>query len=157
MPAGFRLTCAVALSTVIALPAMARDTSRSTTAPAPSAAMHGDAKRPAQASHWQRAELYFGLGRTGGADAADYAQRWQAFLDEDVTPRFPDGFSVLDVQGQWKKRDTGTIERLNSKLVVILFHGTRQRRALDALRTAWKQRTGDESVLLSITPAQVSF
>lgn len=56
-----------------------------------------------------------------------------------------------------KKRDTGTIERLNSKLVVILFHGARQRRALDALRTAWKQRTGDESVLLSITPAQVSF
>ena len=66
MPAGFRITCAVALSTVIALPAMARDTPAASTAPPPAAAMHGDAKRPAQASHWQRAELYFGLGRVGG-------------------------------------------------------------------------------------------
>lgn len=155
MPAGFRLTCAVALSTVIALPAFARDTAPST--PPPAAAMHGDAKRPAKATRWQRAELYFGLGRIGGADAADYAQRWQAFLDEEVTPRFPDGFSVLDAHGQWKKRETGSIERLNSKLVVILFQGARHRRDLDALRTAWKQRTGDESVLLSITPAEVSF
>jgi len=156
MHPGFRTTCAIVLSAGLTLPALARDTAPPAVTP-PAAAMHGDAKRPAKARHWQRAELYFGLGRIGGADAADYALRWQAFLDEEVTPRFPDGFSVLDVQGQWKKRETGSIERLNSKLVVILFHGAQHRRDLDALRTAWKQRSGDESVLLTISPAEVSF
>ena len=84
-------------------------------------------------------------------------QRWQRFLDEEVTPRFPDGFSVLDVYGQWQRRETGAIERLNSKLLVILFQGPQHRADLDALRAAWKQRTGDQSVLLTISPAEVSF
>ena len=125
--------------------------------PKAAAAMQGDAARPAEAANWQRAELYFGLGRTGGDDAAAYEQRWQRFLDEEVTPRFPDGFSVLDVYGQWQRRETRTIERLNSRLLVILFQGAQHRADLDALRAAWKQRTGDQSVLLTISPAEVSF
>lgn len=121
------------------------------------ATMQGDAARPAAAANWQRAELYFGLGRAGGADAPAYAQRWQQFLDDEVTPRFPDGFSVLDVYGQWQRRETKAVERLNSKLLVILFQGAQHRADLDALRAAWKQRTGDQSVLLTISPAEVSF
>ena len=126
-------------------------------APKPAATMQGDSARPAEAANWQRAELYFGLGRAGADDAATYAQRWQSFLDEEVTPRFPDGFSVLDVYGQWQRRETKTIERLNSKLLVILFQGSQHRADLDALRAAWKQRTGDQSVLLTISTAEVSF
>lgn len=126
-------------------------------ATATTATMQGDAKRPARAAHWQRAELYFGLGRRGADNAAEFETRWQAFLDEEVTPRFPDGFSVIDAYGQWQRKDTGQIERLNSKQLVLLFQGAKHRRDLDALRTAWKQRTGDESVLLAITPAEVSF
>lgn len=124
---------------------------------APAATMKGDPARPAHATNWQRAELYFGIGATDAAASADDRQRWQRFLDEEVTPRFPDGFSVLDAYGQWQRRETGTIERQPSKLLVILFHGEQHRRDLDALRTAWKQRSGDQSVLLSITPAAVSF
>lgn len=124
---------------------------------ATTATMQGDAKRPARAAHWQRAELYFGLGRRDADNAATFETRWQAFLDEEVTPRFPDGFSVLDAYGQWQRQDNRQIERLNSKLLVVLFQGAKHRRDLDALRAAWKQRTGDESVLLSITPAEVSF
>lgn len=113
--------------------------------------------RPAKATHWQRAELYFGLGRTEDRDEAADRERWQRFLDEEVTPRFPEGFSVLDAYGQWQRRDDRRIEHLASKQLVILFHGARARRQIEALRTAWKQRTGDESVLLAITPADVSF
>lgn len=122
-----------------------------------SATMPGDAARPVKSLRWQRAELYFGLGRSDGSTAEADGERWQRFLDEEVTTRFPDGFSVLDAYGQWQRRDTKTIERLNSKLLVVLFQGQQHRRDLDALRAAWKQRSGDESVLLTITPAEVSF
>ncbi|MDH4458670.1 MAG: DUF3574 domain-containing protein [Nevskia sp.] len=145
--AAWLLACAV----LAGIPAHAKE------APKAAATMQGDAARPADAANWQRAELYFGLGRVGGDDTAAYAQRWQRFLDEEVTPRFPDGFSVLDVYGQWQRRETKTIERLNSKLLVILFQGPQRRGDLDALRAAWKQRTGDQSVLLTISAAEVSF
>jgi len=131
--------------------AMAREVST------PSATMTGDLHRPCAATHWQRAELYFGLGTTEGQTTDADRDRWQQFLDEEVTPRFPDGFSVIDAYGQWQRKDNRKIEHLNSKLVVILFQGAQHRRDLDALRAAWKQRTGDESVLLSITRAEVSF
>ena len=39
--------------------------------------------------------------------------QWTAFLDEEVTPRFPDGLSVIDVQGQWRNRQ-GAIGRERS-------------------------------------------
>ena len=137
--------------------ALAREPAPAPSAAAASATMRGDAQRPARTAHWQRAEVYFGLGRRDADDATAFETRWQAFLDEEVTPRFPDGFSVLDAYGQWQRQDNRQIERLNSKLLVVLFQGAKQRRDLDALRAAWKQRTGDESVLLSITPAEVSF
>ncbi|MBV9833354.1 MAG: DUF3574 domain-containing protein, partial [Alphaproteobacteria bacterium] len=45
-------------------------------------------------------DLYFGRNIPGGGEVSD--AQWRQFLDEVVTPRFPDGLSVLDVYGQWK-------------------------------------------------------
>ncbi len=118
--------------------------------------LRGDPARPA-AAHWRRAELYFGLGRVGEYDATAAELRWRAFLDEVVTPRFPDGFTVLDGYGQWQRRDRSEPERLNSKVLVILYRGAKHRADLDAIRAEWKRRSGDQSVLLTITPAAVSF
>lgn len=120
-------------------------------------ALRGDPARPAVSAHWQRAELYFGLGRVGEYDATAAELHWRAFLDEVVTPRFPDGFTVLDGYGQWQRRDRSEPERLNSKVLVILYRGAKHRADLDAIRAEWKRRSGDQSVLLTITPAAVSF
>src|SRR3982751_5533121 len=46
-----------------------------------------------------RTELYCGLSRPEGGRIAD--AEWSQFLDEVVTPRFPEGFSVLDGYGQY--------------------------------------------------------
>jgi hypothetical protein len=41
---------------------------------------------------------------------------------------------------------------------VIDYADTAENRAkVDAIRSAWKQRTGDESVLMVTAPADVSF
>ena len=127
-----------------------------TTNPA-SSTLQGDSERPAEAA-WLRSELYFSLGPVQpGAGSID-AGRWTAFLDTEVTPRFPDGFSVLDAYGQWRDRGAATPERLSTKVIVILYENTaRHRDDIEAIRLAWKRITGDLSVLRLTQPAQVSF
>src|SRR5688572_14266036 len=69
-------------------------------ATAPTPAMAGDPARPSQATAWIRSELYFAVGNEDGSDNIDEA-RWRDFLDRQVTPRFPDGLTVIDGHGQW--------------------------------------------------------
>src|SRR5690606_25210715 len=55
------------------------------------------------ASDWVRTELYFSLGEwTEGAPDREAEAAWRGFLDREVTPRFPDGLTVVDVYGQWR-------------------------------------------------------
>jgi hypothetical protein len=81
----------------------------------------------------QRTELYFG--------AIDTAQ-WQQFLAEQVTPRFPDGLSWYDVNGQWRG-PSGQPEKLPSR-IVLLIHADNpgNRQALADIGRLFKQRFG---------------
>jgi len=140
-----------------------------TTAPAgagkatATAELRGDAARPSQAAGWVRSELYFGVGEESGtADRAEDAPiseaRWRQFLDKEVTPRFPDGLTVFDAYGQWLFRGAPEPNRLRTKVLVILHEDTPQRRNdIEAIRLAWKQATGHQSVLWSRQPVDVSF
>ena len=127
------------------------------------AELRGDAARPASASGWVRSELYFGVGEETGAGDRPQAQpiseeRWRAFLDKEVTARFPDGLTVFDAYGQWLFRGAAQPNRLKTKVLVILHEDSAQRRAdIEAIRLAWKQATGHQSVLWSRQPVEVSF
>lgn len=130
------------------------------TAPAPSVSstLHGDAAHPAQTQNWVDTKLYFGLGPADQPEQGISEAQWRAFLDKEVTPRFPDGLSVIDVYGQWQGKQESTPERLHSKLLVIYYPDTPDNRGkIEAIRAAWKQRTGDQSVLRVTQPADVSF
>jgi hypothetical protein len=89
--------------------------------------------------------------------------QWRTFLDKEVTPRFPAGLSVIDVYGQWlSKRQQNTSgahpKRIRSKLLVIEYPATNENsERIEAIRAAWKQLTGDQSVLRVTQPADVSF
>jgi hypothetical protein len=100
------------------------------------------------------AELYFGRNigpRLGVSEAA-----FRAFLDAEVTPRFPDGFTVLDGRGQW--RDGAAIVREPSKvLVVALSEEAHDRAQLTAIAEAYKARFQQQSVLTMVRSACVSF
>src|SRR5690606_22521868 len=150
-----RLSC-LALLLALVLPGCAGT-------PAAGARLQGDALSAAQASGWVRSELYFGVGREDGpstrpqTDAIDEA-RWRRFLDEEVTPRFPDGLTVLDAYGQRLFRRDAEPQRLRSKVPVVLHEDAPPRRAdIEAIRLAWKRTTGHQSVLWSRQPAEVSF
>src|SRR5438105_1109550 len=65
----------------------------------------------------QRTELFFGLSVPDGGQISE--QAWQTFVDETISPRFPDGFTVIDGVGQWRE-SSGKIARERSKILLVL-------------------------------------
>ena len=120
--------------------------------------LQGDPAHPGSTQGWVDTRLYFGLGLADHPDQGISEQEWRAFLDKEVTPRFPSGLSVLDVYGQWQGKTETAPERLRSKMLIIYYPDSAENRdKVAAIRTAWKQKTGDQSVLEVTEPADVSF
>lgn len=118
----------------------------------------GDAAHPDQTKGWVDTKLYFGLGPAEHPEQGVSEAEWRLFLDEQVTPRFPAGMSVVDVYGQWQGKNQRALERLRSKMLIIDYPDTAENRArIEAIRSAWKQKTGDQSVMRVTEPADVSF
>ncbi|MBS0296776.1 MAG: DUF3574 domain-containing protein [Proteobacteria bacterium] len=100
------------------------------------------------------AELY--LGRNIGDRLGVSDEDFRRFLDEELTPRFPDGLSVIDAQGQW--RGKAGLVREPSKLVVIVLPGKPDDRArLAAAAEAYKARFRQEAVLTLVSQACARF
>jgi hypothetical protein len=109
---------------------------------------------------WVRTELYFSIGDwLETALSTEAESTWAKFLDAEVTPRFPDGLSVIDVYGQWRSRTAGaTVQRERSRMLVIVHADNVETDAkIEAIRAAWKQQAGEESVLRVSVPAKVGF
>jgi hypothetical protein len=118
----------------------------------------GDTAHPGQTRNWVDTKLYFGLGPAEHPEKGISETEWRDFLDKQVTARFPSGLSVVDVYGQWQGKGQPKPERLRSKMLMIDYPDTQENRdKIDAIRTAWKQKTGDQSVLRVTEPADVSF
>jgi len=62
-------------------------------------------------------QLFFGQTVPGKGPLA--SRTWHRFLKEVVTPRFPDGFTVLDGYGQWRAPGGLAIGRERSKVIEI--------------------------------------
>lgn len=89
--------------------------------------------------------LYFGRHRPDGG-AVDETQ-WRTFVDDVLTPRFPDGLTMVSATGQWRGGD-GAIEREPSEVVTILHTGdATARRAIEEVIVEYKRRFAQESVL----------
>jgi hypothetical protein len=103
------------------------------------------------------AELVFGRS----SDDPDHRSVTEAdftrFLDEEVTPRFPDGLTVIDAQGRWSAPAGAAIHE-QSKMVMIVLPGRPDDHAkLNAVRDAYKARYHQQSVLLLTRGDCVSF
>lgn len=102
------------------------------------------------------AELLFGrnVGDRVGVSEAAFAQ----FIATEITPRFPDGLTVLDARGQWRDTDRGHVVRERSKVVLITFRDAPEKRAaLAAIADAYKKKFEQQSVAIATRPACVSF
>jgi len=61
--------------------------------------------------------LYFGTQIPAGGVVSD--AEWQQFLADVITPRFPDGFTTWEANGQWRDQK-GVIEHERTHIVQIV-------------------------------------
>ena len=123
--------------------------------PGSAAPLAAPAVRPAGDSALVRDVVYFGRNRPDGGTVSD--SEWQGFLDRVVTPKFPDGFTVVEGTGQWKGR-TGMVERERSAVVTFLHAGSAaDRGAVAAVAEEYKRRFRQEAVLRERTPTCARF
>lgn len=93
----------------------------------------------------RRIELVFGLSRRDLLDLDE--TQWLAFIDRDVTPRFPKGLTVIAGQGQWRN-SSGIIIREPSRILLIWeTESPDLDLRIDAVRAAWKTAHKQDSVL----------
>lgn len=107
------------------------------TLPAPACPGSGEPKLVAQ--------LLFGrnIGDRLGVSDVDFRR----FVDVEVTPRFPDGFTVLDARGQYRDSERNRIIREPSKMiVVVLGDEARDAPRLKEIAEAYKARFRQQSV-----------
>lgn len=103
----------------------------------------------------ERVELLFGMGRKGGGEVGE--EDWSAFLETEVTPRFPDGLTVLTGYGQWRNA-TGAIAKETSRVLLIWIKpGPGNTPNVEAIRAAWKARFQQDSVVRVDGASCVSF
>jgi len=103
----------------------------------------------------QRTELYFGMTRPGGVDVMEI--EFQTFLEQVVTPRFPQGYTVLNGQGHWREQQ-GRL-RVEPTRVLVIFHGTGtdEQQKIEEIRSEYKKRFTQEAVLRVDDVETVSF
>ncbi|MEU6675329.1 DUF3574 domain-containing protein [Streptomyces sp. NPDC046853] len=107
-------------------------------APAAYASLDTDTRTPGTTTTTQvsrgdaytETRLLFGTERPdGGPDVTD--KQFMKFIDDEVTPSFPDGLTVQDGRGQWRDSN-GKIERERSYELILLYP-TSQAHKRDAL------------------------
>jgi hypothetical protein len=104
----------------------------------------------------QVAELLF--GRDVGHRLGVSERAWAHFVAREITPRFPDGFTVTNAAGQWRDSASGAIVHEASKRVEIVLPGAADDEArLDAAVAAYKRAFHQHSVLVIVQRACVSF
>jgi hypothetical protein len=105
---------------------------------------------------WKRTELFFGTSKPDGTVVT--ADEINAFVDNEITPRFPDGLTALTGYGQFRN-SAGVIIQEQS-IVLILLYPLSDREAskrIEEIRTAYKAAFQQESVLRVDSFARVSF
>ncbi len=121
----------------------------------PAAAVQAHVACPIGQSRATTAELVFGRHIDDKTTVTD--DDWRQFIDQDVTPRFPDGLSVMDVQGQWRASNGQIVREPSKVLYLVLDGGPDDPAKISNIRDAYKKRFRQESVLLVTRTACVSF
>ena len=101
------------------------------------------------------AQLFFGrnVGETATVSEADFSK----FMDDEVTPKFPDGLTVIDGGGQWRGEENRLIREASKVVLIVLPRGRDSSSRIQAVRNAYKTRFHQQSVLLITQSACVSL
>lgn len=104
---------------------------------------------------FKRTELYFGSEKP----EPDVTRRqFDRFVDAKVTPRFPDGLTLLTGYGQFRE-SSGEIVQERSFVLILLYppDDREANREIQEIRGAYKRTFEQESVLRTDSFERVSF
>lgn len=119
------------------------------------ASQRGFCKIQLKGDIFARTELFFGLAKPNGSVVTE--DEFQNFVDKKVTPRFPDGLTLLSGQGQFRDAN-GTIIKEGSKLLILLYpYSSNSNQAIEEIRTAYKTAFQQQSVSRTDERSCVSF
>ncbi|MCB1121814.1 MAG: DUF3574 domain-containing protein [Verrucomicrobiae bacterium] len=111
---------------------------------------------PASKTGWLKTELYYGAGRLPADGSPD--ERWENYINEVVTPRFPEGLTLLEGTGQWRVKPGQPPRRHRSRILILIHEDTPEKsRLVDEIRSIWLEISGHQSVLRVSQPVEVSM
>jgi hypothetical protein len=93
-------------------------------------------------------DLFFGRDISGVGEVSE--QQFASFVDEEITPRFPEGLTVFDTEGQFQD-SRGAIAEESSKVVTLIFEDTQiNETAINEIVSEYIEQFQQESVLLVV-------
>jgi uncharacterized protein DUF3574 len=93
----------------------------------------------------QQVELMFGRNVAGHGRVGEAA--WSRFLAREITPRFPDGLTVLEAAGQWRDPGgRGAVRELSKLVLIVTADNAAARDQIATIVAAYKQQFGQRSV-----------
>lgn len=116
---------------------------------------YGFCENQLQGEVFVRTELFFGLSRQDGPDVTE--EEFQHFIDDKVTPRFPDGLTLLTGTGQFRDANGATAKE-GSKLLILLYpFDSESNRKIREIQDEYINAFQQQSVLRADERSCVSF
>ncbi|MFM2485974.1 DUF3574 domain-containing protein [Celerinatantimonas yamalensis] len=103
--------------------------------------------------------LYYGLTRYQGKKVVDITKaQWENYVDKEVTPRFRDGLTIFNAQGQWLGKD-GQVTKEPSRALMVIYPANDKASSekIQELRQIYMKRFNQESVMRVDSTKCVSF
>lgn len=97
--------------------------------------------------------LFLGREIPGGGTVSD--AEWTAFVEEVVTPRFPEGLTVWRADGQWLDAQGLTVHEPVMVIEVLHTPGAEAEAAIAAIANEYRRRFRQEAVLRVTVEAEM--
>ena len=102
-----------------------------------------------------RAELFFGRDIRGHHVVSD--RQWARFLVHELTPRFPDGLTVIDGRGQTRNGEDAVMREHTKVVVIVTADAGGVRARIAAVVAAYKELFDQSSVGVVLQPVCAAF
>lgn len=101
-----------------------------------------------------RDTLYFGTAKPGGVVSAE---EWSSFLQNEVTPHFPDGLTVWQAYGQWQNKDESITQEGSYVLSLAHPDDDDSEHSIKTITSRYKVQFKQEAVMRVKDSVCVSF
>lgn len=110
---------------------------------------------PAGETSLRTAQLYLGRRVPGRPMVSDAAVA--KFLDEEVSPRFPDGLTVIRGGETWRGADDRLVRESAKVVLIVLPRGEEAAHRIRLVRAAYRTRFRQDPVVRIAPPACMGF